>query len=156
MKNIGIYILGIITGILLSLFVDKMILNDKEDNIPYQIEGLTLLKNNGICFDYKMLEVVQVLDSGAALVYAFSKEYQEMIDSIDKEGPVMGQMMKNALTNLGYNNGLPILLINPEGKLFYDEEKIEIQTEKCLRQVGTYSYTTVEDIQKTIPAVIIE
>nr|QIM10357.1 hypothetical protein PlAlph_1110 [uncultured Alphaproteobacteria bacterium] len=155
MKNISIYVLGIITGIVLSL-ISEVISDNKENDTSYNIKGLTLQKDRGNCLDYKMLEVFQVLDNQSTLVYALSKEHKEMLDSIDEEGPLMGQIMKNALTNLGYSDGLPVLLINPEGKLFYDEEKIEISTEKCLRQIGTYSYTTTEDIQKTVPAVIIE
>lgn len=154
MKNIGIYVLGILTGIVLSLFIHEVVFN--KDDTPYDIEGMTLLENKGNCLNYKMLEVFQVLDNRAALTYAFSKEYQKMLDNIDKEEPFMRQLMKNALTNLEYNDGLVVLLINPAGKLFYDEEKIEIQTEECLKQIGIYSYTTTEDIQKTVPAVIIE
>ena len=48
-----------------------------------------------------------------------------------------------------------VLLINYEGKTYYDDQKIDI-SDKCVRQIGTYQYSTRLDIKKTVPAVIIE
>ena len=49
-----------------------------------------------------------------------------------------------------------ILLLDDTGKLFYDNEIIKMPTKKCAKQVGVYSYKTMQGIQKTIPAVIIK
>lgn len=49
-----------------------------------------------------------------------------------------------------------VLLINYEGKTYYDEQKITIPDNKCARQVGTYQYTTKNGMEKTVPAVVIE
>lgn len=49
-----------------------------------------------------------------------------------------------------------VLLINYEGKTYYDEQKITIPDNKCARQVGTYQYTTKDGMGKTVPAVVIE
>jgi len=52
--------------------------------------------------------------------------------------------------------GIVILLINYEGKAYYDDQKIEIPANKCARQIGTYQYTTRDKFEKTVPAVVIE
>lgn len=49
-----------------------------------------------------------------------------------------------------------VLLINYEGKTYYDKQKITISDNKCARQVGTYQYTTKDGMGKTVPAVVIE
>ena len=49
-----------------------------------------------------------------------------------------------------------VLLINYEGKTYYDKQKITIPDNKCARQVGTYQYTTKDGMGKTVPAVVIE
>jgi len=48
-----------------------------------------------------------------------------------------------------------VLLVNYDGKTFYDDQKIDV-SKKCVRQIGTYQYTTKSDFGKTVPAVVIE
>jgi hypothetical protein len=48
-----------------------------------------------------------------------------------------------------------VLLINYDGKTFYDEQKIDV-SKKCMRQIGSYQYTTNMGLEKTVPAVVIE
>jgi len=47
------------------------------------------------------------------------------------------------------------LLVNSDGKTYYDDQKIEISN-KCVRQIGSYQYTTKDNFEKTVPAVDIE
>jgi hypothetical protein len=56
-----------------------------------------------------------------------------------------------------YDNGndVVVLLINYDGKTYYDDQKIDV-TNKCIRQIGTYQYTAKIGIEKTVPAVVIE
>jgi hypothetical protein len=52
-------------------------------------------------------------------------------------------------------NELVVLLINYDEKAYYDEQKIDV-SKKCVRQIGTYQYTTKSDFGKNVPAVVIE
>ncbi len=44
-----------------------------------------------------------------------------------------------------------VLLINDEGKYYYDDQIIEIPKGKCLRQIGVYKYMTKAEFEKTVP-----
>jgi len=52
-------------------------------------------------------------------------------------------------------NDVVVLLINYDGKTFYDDQKIAV-TNKCIRQIGAYQYATKIGIEKTVPAAVIE
>lgn len=54
-----------------------------------------------------------------------------------------------------YENDVVVLLINYDGKTYYDEQKIDV-TNKCVRQTGTYQYSASIGIEKTVPAVVIK
>lgn len=51
---------------------------------------------------------------------------------------------------------LLVLLIDNDGKSYYDGQRITIPYGKCARQIGTYRYTTKDEFEKTVPAVVIE
>ena len=51
-----------------------------------------------------------------------------------------------------YSSGV-YLLVNNENKSYYDDQVIKLPTGKCFKQIGTYQYTTKEDILKTVPVV---
>lgn len=62
-----------------------------------------------------------------------------------------------ALAETGkYPHRIIVLLINHDGKSYYDNQKITVPTKKCARQIGTYQYTTKMGIEKTVPAAVIE
>lgn len=126
MKKFGIFLFGVITGILLMFFV-AVILNsiDDADN-PYNISGLSMLPEKGGCIAAGSIEIFQTLSKGVALAHP----------------------------NANYNK--IVLLLNDNEKLFYDGEKIKIPAKKCAKQIGTYTYETKAEFQKTVPAVIIE
>ena len=46
-----------------------------------------------------------------------------------------------------------VMILANEGMFYYDEQKIPIPEGKCLRQIGTSRYTTVKNIDKTVPIV---
>lgn len=63
----------------------------------------------------------------------------------------------SALAETGESsNDLMVLLINYEGKSYYDDQNITITSNKCAKQIGTYKYTTKMGLEKTVPAVVIE
>lgn len=84
-------------------------------------------------------------------------EYGECIQT-EREIEVFQVLKPNmALVRTGdYRNGIIVLLINYDGKTYYDEQKVEVPANKCARQVGTYQYQTNNGMLKTVPAVIIE
>lgn len=53
------------------------------------------------------------------------------------------------------NYGPIVLLVNDEGKYYYDDEIVEVPHGKQARQVGIYQYTTHSGY-KTVPVVRIE
>lgn len=128
MKNTLLFIGGFITGIITTILAAILInaANQPNDGFP----GLTLFSEKGECITTSgEIEVMQVLAPNVALA---------------RTGEVY------------YSDRILVLLINYEDKFYYDEQKIKIPSGKCVRQIGTYRYTTTNKMVKTVPAVIIE
>lgn len=126
MKKFGIFILGSITGVVFTLLIATIGNDMNEYNNPYNIRGLSMLPEKGSCITSNNIDIFQTLTQGIAL----------------------------ARPNGKYDN--IILLLDNNGKFFYDGEKIKMPTKKCAKQIGVYTYETKAEIQKTVPAVIIE
>ena len=130
MKKALPFISGVVVGILATILVLYLMFFEA-NNQPYDegLSGLTIFPEKGECIPTDSeIEVFQVLKPNMAL--ANSHEY--------------------------YENRIAVLVVNYDGKSYYDGQKVKIPTGKCARHIGTYQYTTVEDIDKTIPAVSIE
>ena len=128
MKKALLFIGGLITGVVLTVLVAVLInaANQPNDGFP----GLTVFPEKGECIMSKgELEVMQTLASNAALAWT-----GDFLDS----------------------DRLLVLLINYDGISYYDDQKIKIPSGKCARQIGTYQYTSRNEIMKTVPAVVIE
>jgi hypothetical protein len=136
MKKFLIFILGFVAGILATIFVAYLITitNKPSDN---GLIGLTKFTEKGECIETEgEIEVFQVLESNVAL--AKTVKYGEF-----------------GIRN--YADEIVVLLIDYDGKTFYDEQKVKIPENKCARQIGTYQYTTkMDNFGKTVPAVVIE
>lgn len=91
------------------------------------LSGLTISEEKGECIPGKQIEVFQVLKPNMALA---------------KCGK--------------YPDDVVVLLINYEGKSYYDNQKIKINKNQCARQIGYYKYTTKSEIPRNVPAVVIE
>lgn len=128
MKGFLIFVFGIFTGVMLVPAI-IVLSGSSEYNNPYNLKGLNMLKQKGKCVTSENLEVLQTLHPGIALTFPVSE-------------------------TLHFDKSV-FLLINNE-KLFYDGEKIKIPAKQCGKQIGTYTYQTQSEIQKTVPAVIIE
>lgn len=133
MKRILIFISGFVAGVLSTFLVLYIIstTNKSSDSI----EGLIIFETKGDCLDSDEIEVFQVLKPNMALATAVKYEDYE-IRSITDE--------------------IVILLIDNEGKTFYDQQKVKIPDSQCARQIGTYQYNTKDDFVKTVPAVVVE
>ena len=97
-----------------------------------QLDGLTIFSDKGECISKKQFKVFQVLAPDAALASELSDE----------------QYM--------WFHGTIVLIVNDEGKHYYDDEMIKIPAKKCARQIGTYKYRTKDDMYKTVPVVSID
>lgn len=128
MKNIVIFISGLIVGILITI-AGAYVLTIEDKPYDEGLLGLTKFPEKGECITTKKkeLEVLQVIEPNIALA--------EMGEFPDK---------------------LLVLLINYDEETYYDDQRIKIPANKCARQIGIYEYTAKMGMDKTVPAVIIE
>lgn len=130
-----VFVLGVFVGIIVMGFIDilKISSNEPENNeteiIDEKDDGVTMFEEPGEAFSETSFKVFQVLDKGAALV--------------------------SGNTKYGTYGGITCLLINKEGKLYYDEEVIKVTQGKVARQMGIYQYQNRDDMTKTVPIIII-
>lgn len=113
---------GILLLFLISLFAANQSSND----------GLTLFEEEGECVSTNSFQVIQVLDSGAALAIEIEKDY----------------LVSTA-------TGITALFLNEGNSSYYDEQVIEVPHGKCVKQIGIFKYNTRMNIEKTVPVVAI-
>lgn len=89
--------------------------------------GVKYFEKPGDCISTNSFKVFQVLDEGVALA--------------------------NEIEEYEIPTGVVVLLINDEGKYYYDDQIIKVPSGKCARQVGVYIYPTKMEIEKTVPIV---
>lgn len=131
MRKIWVYLLGVLTGVILtfvSLVLIGLVINANDSN---RINNLTFFEQPGEVMSDTGYEVFQVLGNGIAL--ARGKEYERSTLYL----------------------GLIVLLWNEDGYPYYDDQIINLPEGKCFRQVGIYKYKTQQGIEKTVPAVTI-
>lgn len=122
-KSVLIYIGGIVTGIILTFVILLFVAKSNSDN-PSN-DNMIIFEQPQQKIDAKSFEVLQVLPDGNALATVESPENFGMI--------VMFRAKGNAT--------------------YYDDQKIEVSTGKCARQIGTYRYMTRNNIEKTVPII---
>lgn len=130
-KNIFIFIAGMITTILLEFIFLVFIGVSNELNGGYP--GLTIFEKEGACINAKQIKIFQTLEPNMALAHALTKP--------------------NAIYD---ENETLVLIIGDENTHYYDDQKINIPSGKCAKQVGTYQYETKQNIQKTVPVIEIK
>lgn len=141
MKNLLIYVLGIITGVILSFYVkpsdgpeadgaEKIEVSEEYVGHPqsgaFQVSeagDLEMFESTGEDMGYSRFELFQVVGSGYALAHAD--------DSF----------------------GMVVLIMPNEGQRFYDGQEIVLADTQCARHVGLYTYDSKMGIEKTVPAV---
>lgn len=122
-KSILIYIGGIVTGIILTFVILLFVAKSNSSNSSNN--DMVIFEQPQQIIDVKSFEIMQVLPDGNALATVESPENFGMI------------VMFRAKGNASY----------------YDDQKIEIPTGKCARQIGTYRYMTRNNIEKTVPII---
>ena len=133
MKKIWIYLLGMLSGIIVTiivLFVLGTIIRAKNDPGITMSNGMSFFETPGEVINETSFKVFQALDDGTALA----------------EGKGDGHSVYLGLTALIYNK---------EGSPYYDEQIITLPKGKCFRQVGIYRYPAKSGIDKTVPIIMI-
>ncbi|MCA6074633.1 hypothetical protein [Fulvivirga sedimenti] len=128
MKFLGGFITGVIVTFLGLFLLFKSSQSDVNTLSPEDsIPGLLMFPEKGECLTKSELKIFQTIKPNMALA-----EFGE------------------------FPNTTLVLLVNYNGKSYYDSEKIQVPPEMCARQIGTYQYETKMEIHKTVPVVSIE
>ena len=147
MKRFLIFIGGFVAGVLATIFVGYLLViaNKPSDD---GLIGLTVFPEKGECVTTTSksksteIDIIQVVEPNMALGNIKNYTDKKMYGGDNYRDYDIG-------------NDVVVLLINYDGKTYYDDQKIDV-TNKCVRQLGTYKYTAKIGIEKTVPAVVIE
>ena len=135
MKNWMIFLCGLITGVVLTIIVAFIInTSQKNSNVvetevqQQEDDGVKLFEEPGDIMEGNSFKVFQVIATDGALVKG-----------------------KSGRSDLYY--GMVYLLINREGKSYYDDEIVNVPKGKVVRQMGIYHYPTRDGFEKTVPII---
>lgn len=133
MKKIWVYLLGVLTGIVVSIIVLAIIgvaINAKNDPGTKMSNGMSFFEEPGDVVEPSSVKVLQALGDGAALAHCKGQEpYDWYGDPI-------------------------VLLYNEDGMPYYDDQIVNASNGKCFRQVGIYRYSSRMG-DKTVPIVML-
>jgi hypothetical protein len=147
MKKFLIFIGGFAIGILTTIFV-AYIITIRNKPIDNGIIGLTEFPKKGDCILTSSksknveLDIFQVIYPNMALGHLKSYSDRKLYGN-------------EIYRDYDLPNQVVVLLVNYDDKTYYDDQKIDV-SKKCVRQIGTYQYSTKNDFEKTVPAVVIE
>jgi len=147
MKRFLIFIGGFVSGVLMTIFVGYLIVIANKP-IDDGLIGLTVFPEKGECVKTSSksksteINIFQVVEPNMALGNIKNYTDKKMYGG-------------DSYRDYDIGNDVVVLLINYDGKTYYDDQKIDV-TNKCVRQIGTYQYTAKIGIEKTVPAVVIE
>lgn len=134
MKKWVVYLLGVLTGVVLTfafVFIVGSTRANNTETLEEQVENdnnITWFDEPGDIVNEKSYKVLQVISQDAALVNAQS--YSDLY------------------------TGTVYLITNDEGKYYYDDQIIKAPTGKVIRQIGIYRYETRTGY-KTVPIIMI-
>lgn len=132
MKKIWVYLLGVLTGIVITIIVLAIIgvaTNAKNAPSTRMSNGMSFFEEPGNVIEPASVKVFQALGDGAALAHCKGQEpYDWYGDPI-------------------------VLLYNEDGIPYYDDQIVNASSGKCFRQVGIYRYSSRMG-EKTVPIVM--
>ena len=134
MKKIWVYILGILTGMIITFIALSIIgksINQENTPTKSNPEGMTFFESPKEIINESSFKVIQALEDGVALA----------------EGKGEGDSYIYL--------GIHAVLFNEEGIPYYDEQVVTIPKGKCFRQVGLYRYTSHNGQNRTLPIIMI-
>ena len=147
MKRFLIFIGGFLAGVLATIFVGYLLVIANKP-IDDGLIGLTVFPEKGECIKTSSksksteIDIFQVVEPNMALGNVKNYTDKKMYGGDNYRDYDIG-------------NDIVVLLINYDGKTYYDDQKIDV-TNKCVRQIGTYQYSAKIGTEKTVPAVAIE
>ena len=124
-KFILTYVAGIVTGIVLLFVVSFLIV--KSQITTASNDNIVMFEKPRSIIPGKIFEVLQVLPDGSALA---------MVADVRSD-----------------NWGTVVYFAGDESTSYYDSQKINVPKGKVVKQVGTYSYMTKNEMYKTVPVV---
>lgn len=129
MKKIGVYLLGIVSGVVLTFLISLVINRSRNSDISFFDEPGEILtaEHFGENGPVKNLKVFQVLEDGVAL--AAGDEW--------------------------FSSDLIVLLWNEEGKPYHDNQNVIASNGNCFRQIGIYKYKSKDKMHRTVPVVML-
>lgn len=119
----GLIFLGGVVTGVLLTFLFAFVFSSQKETSVKEDSGLTMFEQPGDVITEKSFKVIQALEQGAALADG-EKEYMTTF-----------------------------LLINDEGKYYYDHEIVKVPSGKVARQVGIFKYTSGGGLDRTVPVV---
>ena len=130
-KFILTYVGGIVTGIIL-MFVFAWVINSTQQGQANSIDrDVVMFEKPQQTISASTLKIIQVLPNGSALATVEDTNYDVTEDT---------------------NYGMVVLFLAKQGVSYFDDQKINVPSGKCLRQVGTYTYESKLGV-KTVPVV---
>ena len=131
-KFILTYVAGIITGVVIVFAISfYTVMNFSEGETKNQ--AVQLFDSPKQEIKATSFKVIQVLPDGSTLA-----TYDNIIP--EKDAPEYGMVVMFQVS---------------EENSYYDDQVISLPKGKCFKQVGTYRYTTQQDIVKTVPVIAI-
>lgn len=125
MKKIWVYLLGVLSGIILTFLLSAILVAVKSNGNPAYMSGLTLFEEPGDVMDDSGYRVIQDLGNGTALANS-------------KDDIVM-----------------TVLLWNQEGNSYYDHQEVTLGPGQYFVQIGIYKYKSQGMGDRTVPVVTI-
>lgn len=128
MNRFLVFMLGIVTGILIALFIGKYMEKPSESGSNDEV-AIQFLDQPGGELEYQEYEVFKVLGQGYALAHGIENEHgYELVTTF------------------------VALIHDPDGAPFYDKQKVKAGGEKRFRHVGIFRQESMHGTQ-TIPVI---
>lgn len=129
MKKIWVYLLGILSGVVLTILVSLFINRSRNSDISYFDEPGEILtaENFGENKPVMNLKVFQALGDGFAL----------------------------AMGDEWFSRDLIVLLCNGEEKPYHDNQNVIASKGECFIQIGIYKYKSKDKMNRTVPVVML-
>ena len=137
MKQWVVFLGGVVTGAILTFVVLSIIANaqnGRSDSIVEEAKSdnnITMFDAPGDIIEDTNFKVFQVIADDAALARAQEDKYDDIY---------LGKVY---------------LVVNNDGKYYYDDEIVKVKEGKVFRQVGIYRYPTRNEDVKTVPIIML-
>lgn len=133
MKNVLLFLGGLLTGVVLTLFF-AVVFASQVQNVE-QGNSLGLLQEN---------ENVTMFDEPGEVVRCISYKVFQVLEN--------NQALVRGNLHYEWYDGPVYLITNDDGKYYYDDEVIKVPKGKKMRQIGIFRYNT-SALDKTVPII---